>query len=222
MSNYQKLMLLLLVLILFTVVVDYMLLPALSAILLDKLALSTEAFGTVASAYGFSAAISSVLAISFIDRFERKKVLLFFYAGFVFGLICCALSQSYYLLLASRIITGISGGLVGATCLTIVADLFQMNQRGKAMGFIQMAYAIGQIGGLPLAMYLSSQFSWQVSYLFIIVIGIASWVLLASIMQRISDHLVLNREERPLRHAINTVGKKRYWLKEPKKQFLLR
>lgn len=79
------------------------------------------------------------------------------------------------------------------------------------MGFIQMAYAIGQIGGLPLAMYLSSQFSWQVSYLFIIVIGIASWVLLASIMQRISDHLVLNREERPLRHAINTVGKKRYW-----------
>ena len=211
MSNYQKIMLLLLVLILFTVVVDYMLLPALSAILLDKLSLSTEAFGTIASAYGFSAAISSFLAISFIDRFERKKILLFFYAGFVFGLICCALSQSFYLLLASRVITGISGGLVGAIGLTIIADLFQMNQRGKAMGFIQMAYAIGQIGGLPLAMYLSSQFSWQVSYLFIIVVGITSWVLLASIMKRLSDHLALTREEKPLTHAINTVGKKRYW-----------
>ncbi|GAB4251714.1 MAG: MFS transporter [Ekhidna sp.] len=204
-------MLVLLVLILFTVVVDYMLLPALSVILIDKLSLSSEAFGTVASAYGFSAAISSFLAIGFMDRFERKKILLIFFAGFVFGLICCVLSQNYYLLLASRVITGISGGLVGATCLTIVADLFQANQRGKVMGFIQMAYATGQIGGVPLAMYLASQFSWQVSYLFIIAIGIVSLGLLIRIMERLSDHLALSSEERPLIHAIKTVGKKRYW-----------
>jgi predicted MFS family arabinose efflux permease len=59
-TTYQKLVILGLACLLFTVVLDYMLLPALSSSLLDQLQLSTEEFGLIASAYSLSAGISAL------------------------------------------------------------------------------------------------------------------------------------------------------------------
>ena len=79
----------------FTVVLDFMILSPLGAMLIEELRITPAQFGLVVSAYAFSAGASGLLAAGFADRFDRKKLLLFFYAGFVVGTFLCGIAPNY-------------------------------------------------------------------------------------------------------------------------------
>jgi predicted MFS family arabinose efflux permease len=197
-------------LVLFTIVLDFMVISALSAILLPKLEITTEQFGILVSAYPISAGISAILMSGYADKFDRRKLLLFFYSGFLLGVITCANAPSYQVLIVARIITGIFGGLVGSICFAIVADLFETNQRGRAMGFIQMASAGSQILGLPLALYLASELDWHLAFWLISVIGIIAVSLVFLKMKPVNLHLQMHGKGNPLHHSLKIIGNRNY------------
>src|SRR3974390_1570169 len=91
-TPYEKLVIAILALLQFTVIVDFMVLSPLGAILMPGMGISTSQFGLVVSAYAFSAGVSGVMAAGFADRFDRKKMLLFFYVGFVLGTLFCGVA----------------------------------------------------------------------------------------------------------------------------------
>jgi predicted MFS family arabinose efflux permease len=93
--------------------------------------LSTTQFGLSVSAYAFSAGFSGLMTAGFADRFDRKKLLLFFYIGFIVGTLFCGLSHTYPMLLAARIFTGLFGGVIGSISMAIVSDLFPLEKRGR-------------------------------------------------------------------------------------------
>jgi predicted MFS family arabinose efflux permease len=78
-TRYQIFMIAILAFIQFTVILDFMVLSPLGAILMPELGISTSQFGLVVSAYAFSAGLSGLLTAGFADKFDRKKILLFFY-----------------------------------------------------------------------------------------------------------------------------------------------
>src|SRR5215471_2745157 len=90
-SGYQKFVVAVLAFLQFTVILDFMILSPLGAILIPTLKITPSQFGFVVSAYAFSAGISGFLAAGFADRFDRKRLLLFFYSGFIAGTALCAL-----------------------------------------------------------------------------------------------------------------------------------
>ena len=49
-------------------------------------------------AAGFVDEIFEVVA-GFADRFDRKKILMFFYVGFLFGTLLCGLATNFHFLL---------------------------------------------------------------------------------------------------------------------------
>ena len=67
----------------FTIILDFMIMSPLGAIIMPALHITAAQFGLAVSAYAFSAGISGILAAGFADRFDRKRLLLFFYAGFI-------------------------------------------------------------------------------------------------------------------------------------------
>src|SRR6202167_6381849 len=81
-SRYQSVLIALLALVQFTIIIDFMIMSPLGAIIMPALDISAAQFGVAASAYVFSAGISGILAAGFADRFDRKRLLLFFYVGF--------------------------------------------------------------------------------------------------------------------------------------------
>src|SRR6476646_12288073 len=111
-SAYQVLAIILLALTQFVVVLDFMVMSPLGDMLMKSMRLSTSQFGFAVSAYAFSAGISGLLTAGFADRFDRKKLLLFFYVGFIAGTLFCGLSHTYAMLLAARIVTGLFGGVI--------------------------------------------------------------------------------------------------------------
>ena len=53
--------------------------------------------------------------------------------------------------------------------LAIATDLFEPDQRGRVMGFIQTAFAASQILGLPAGIYLSNHWDWHAPFLVMVV-----------------------------------------------------
>src|SRR5262249_22799816 len=91
-TPYQKVIVAILAFLQFTIVLDFMILSPLGALLMRDLHISASRFGLVVSAYAFSAGVSGFLAAGFADRFDRKKLLMFFYAGFLVGTLLCGLA----------------------------------------------------------------------------------------------------------------------------------
>ena len=149
-SGYQKIVIAMLAFLQFAVIIDFMLMAPLGALIMPALAVTPAQFGTVVSAYAFAAGVSGFLTAGFADRFDRKKLLLFFYAGFIAGTAWCGLARSFESLLLARIVTGLFGGVIGSVVLAIATDLFAPQMRGRVMGFIQTAFAASQILGIPI------------------------------------------------------------------------
>src|SRR5262245_4928581 len=105
-SRYQKIIIALMAFLQFTIILDFMILSPLGAMLMPALDIGPKEFGLVVSAYAFSAGTSGLLAGGFADRFDRKKFLMFFYAGFLGGTFLCGIAPTYQFLLMARIVTG--------------------------------------------------------------------------------------------------------------------
>src|SRR5215510_953054 len=158
-SGYQKVVIGMLAFLQFAVILDFMLMSPLGALIMPSLSVTPAQFGTVVSAYAFAAGISGILTAGFADRFDRKKLLLFFYVGFIAGTLWCGLAQSFEYLLLARVVTGLFGGVIGSMVLAIATDLFPPQMRGRVMGFIQAAFAASQVLGIPFGLYLSTRWN---------------------------------------------------------------
>lgn len=193
----------------FTVVLDFMILSPLGDVLMKSLEITTAQFGSVVSAYAISACVSGFLAAGFADRFDRKKLLLFFYAGFIIGTLLCALANSFVTLFLARIVAGIFGGVISSISMAIITDLFSIRQRGKVMGFVQMAFAGSQILGVPLGLFLADKFNWNAAFYMVVLICVVAGVL-ALKLKPLTGHLSLQKDHNALRHLWNTIKNRNY------------
>ena len=211
-SGYQKFVVAVLAFLQFTIVLDFMLLAPLGAIVIPALKITPSQFGLVVSAYAFSAGASGILAAGFADRFDRKKLLLFFYCGFVAGTLLCGLASDYRLLLLARMITGMFAGVVGSASMAIVTDLFPLQMRGRVMGLMQTAFGASSVLGIPLALLLSNRWGWNAPFFMIVgvcaVIGVVIWIYL----RPVDGHLQLHSERNPFQHLVHTVSTRSYLL----------
>jgi predicted MFS family arabinose efflux permease len=211
-TGYQKVLVGMLAFLQFAVILDFMLMAPLGAIILPALNVSPVQFGHVVSAYAFAAGIAGILTAGFADRFDRKRLLLFFYAGFIAGTLWCGLASTYESLLVARIVTGSFGGVIGSIVLAIATDLFPPQMRGRVMGFIQTAFAASQILGLPIGIYLSNRWNWHVPFLALVGLGVVAGLLIALWMKPVNEHLKLRQEHNAFWHLFHTVTEPRYLL----------
>jgi len=203
-TGYQAFIIAILSILQFSVILDFMVLSPLGAMLLPQLKITTSQFGLVVSAYAFSAGISGILAAGFADKFDRKKLLMFFYAGFLIGTLFCAIAPDYNSLLIARIVTGVFGGVIGSVSFAIISDLFKYEVRGRVMGFVQMSFAASQILGLPIGLLLANKFGWHSPFWMIAGFGILVGVVIMVYMKPVADHLKLKSERDPFEHLIKT------------------
>ena len=209
-TRYQVAVVAILAFLQFTVVLDFMILSPLGAMLMHDLGVAPAQFGLVVSVYAFSACGSGLLAAGFADKFDRKKLLLFFYAGFVLGTTLCGLAPSYRFLLGARTVTGLFGGVIGSITMAIVADLFPLAARGRVMGFVMTAFAASQVLGIPLGLYLSNAWGWHAPFLMIAAVSAVVGVVIFTILRPVNAHLLTRIDRNPVHHLIATVAEPRH------------
>lgn len=209
-SPYQKFVVGMLTFLQFAVILDFMLMSPLGALIMPALAISPTQFGLVVSAYAFSAGLSGLLTAGFADRFDRKRLLLFFYTGFILGTLWCGLAQSFEMLLLARVVTGLFGGVIGSIVLAIATDLFPPQMRGRVMGMLQTAFAASQVLGIPIGLYLSNRWNWHVPFLALAGLGVFGGLFVNWRMRPVAAHLAIPQEHSAWMHLFHTLTEARY------------
>jgi predicted MFS family arabinose efflux permease len=212
-TAYQKVVIAILAFLQFTIILDFMLLSPLGAILMPALKITSQQFGLVVSAYAFSAAATGFLAAGIADSFDRKKLLLCFYFGFVLGTLFCGLAPTYELLVAARIITGCFGGVIGSIVMAIATDLFPMQMRGRVMGILQTAFASSQILGIPAGLWFANTWGWHAPFIMQVIVSTAVAGIIIVFLRPVDEHLKSGTARTPkqaFEHLFATIKMPRY------------
>jgi predicted MFS family arabinose efflux permease len=209
-SKYQWLVVAIIALTQFTVVLDFMVMSPLGDLLMKDLQVKPYQFGVVVSSYALAAGLSGFLTAGFADRFDRKRLLVFFYSGFIIGTLFCGLAKSYEQLVMARIFTGIFGGVMSSISMAIVADLFSLQQRGRVMGFMQMGFGLSQILGIPISLYIASKSSWQMPFYMIVGLSILMLTAILLALKPVRAHLDKKTDRSAFHHLLATVKNRNY------------
>jgi len=209
-TSYQKLVIALIAITQFTVILDFMVMSPLGDILMKSLDINPGQFGIAVSSYAFSAGISGLLAAGFADKYDRKKLLLFFYVGFIIGTLFCGLAPNYHFLVAARIITGLFGGVIGSIGMAIITDIFAIEQRGRVMGTVQMGFAASQVLGIPIGLYFANIWGWHAPFLMIVVLSIIITLVILKNLKPITKHLELKTERNVFEHFRHVLAMSNY------------
>jgi DHA1 family inner membrane transport protein len=181
--------------------VDFMIVMPLGPQLLDDLGIDAERFSWVVSAYTLAAGVAGFVAAPWLDRLPRRPAYLVATAGLLAGTVACGLASSFPELLATRCVTGGFGGVHGGLALTIVADVFPPERRGRAMGRLMMSFAVASVVGVPLGIALGTRFGWQVPFFALGILGVPLLGLAAWSLPTFAHHADEPRRH-PLAHLI--------------------
>lgn len=185
----ERTLLLLLACVQFTHIMDFMVMMPLGPQLMRELEISAAEFGNIISAFAITAGVAGLLMAPFSDRFDRKKLLLFCYAGFAVGTLACGLSDTPGMLMAARAMCGAFGGISSATLLAIVADVVPAERRARGMGIIMTAFSAAAALGVPLGLKLAQWWKWEAPFLVIAALAAVVWVVLAKVLPPVRGHL---------------------------------
>ncbi|MEJ7138492.1 MFS transporter [Amphibiibacter pelophylacis] len=173
----------------FTNVLDFMIIMPLGPQFIHLFGISSAQFGVLVSAYTFAAGASGLLAATYIDRLDRKTLLLVLYGGFALSTLACALAPTYGTLLGARVAAGLFGGVLMALAQTIVGDVIPFERRGRAMGVVMSAFSASTVAGIPLGLWIANRWSWHMPFVAIAVLSALLIVFAALTLPPLRGHL---------------------------------
>jgi len=194
----ERSLLLLLAAVQFTHIVDFMILMPLGPQLMRDLHIGPGHLSALVAAYTISSGIVGLLAAPFIDRFDRRKLLLFAYGGFIFGTLSCGLSMNASTLLMGRALSGTFGGLSIAMIMSIIGDVVPPERRAAGMGIVMTAFSAAAAVGVPFGLKLAQLFRWETPFFTLASLAGIIWVVAFFRLPPVRGHLE-NRGDDPKR-----------------------
>lgn len=181
----------------FSHVLDFMIMMPLGPILIVTFGISTHEFGLLVASYSFSAAFSGLFAATFVDRFERKRLLLTIFALFGLATLACGLAPGYATLLFARGLAGVFGGVMGAMVQTMVGDIIPFARRAKASGIVSAAFSLSTIAGVPLSLWLANHLGWRAPFILIAVFTVLFIIVGLRILPELRHHISTEKRAHP-------------------------
>jgi len=173
----------------FTNILDFMIMMPLGPALTVLFQISDAQFGMLVSAYTLAAGASGLAASTYIDRFDRKRLLMVLYGLFALSTLACGLAPTYGSLMVARIAAGIFGGVLSALSQTIVGDVIPYERRGRAMGVVMTSFSVSTVAGVPLGLFLAAHFGWHLPFILIAVLSVLFMVFAQVSMPVLKDHV---------------------------------
>jgi predicted MFS family arabinose efflux permease len=177
----------------FTHVVDFMIMMPLGPQLTELFSITDTQFGLLVSAYTFAAGISGLLAASFVDRFERKRLVLVLYFLFALTTLACALAPTYGMLMLARVAAGTFGGILSAMTQTVIGDVIPFARRGRATGLVMTSFSLATVIGVPSGLFLANHAGWHSSFIAIAIACVVVGLLAVFSLPRLDKHVALAR-----------------------------
>jgi predicted MFS family arabinose efflux permease len=158
-------------------ITDALLIGPLGVSIQEQLHITVTEHSYTASIYGFAAAVCGLLSSAFIDRFDRRFVILLAFVGLLVSSACSALAIDFTTLLLARLAAGMTGGLTTCATLAVIGDVIPDQRRGSALGLMQAAFAVAAVIGLPVCFQASvSSNTFASAFAGVVVVGLLVFV----------------------------------------------
>lgn len=190
----------------FSHILDFMIMMPLGPSLMAAFGIGTHEFGLLVASYSFSAAVSGILAATFVDLFERKRLLLAVFTLFGVATLACALAPGYSTLVLARGMAGVFGGIMGAMVHTMIADAIPFSRRARASGVVSSAFSISTIAGVPLSLWLANHFGWRAPFLMIAVLTVVFVLVGLRFLPELRHHLDAEKRAHLLSATFSVLG----------------
>lgn len=188
----------------FTHIVDFMIMMPLGPQLTALFDITLPEFGLLVSAYTVAAGISGLFATTFIDRFDRKRLLLALYACFALTTIACGLAPSFMWLMLARIASGFFGGVLSTMTQTIIGDVIPFARRGRATGIVMTSFSIATVAGVPAGLLFANLWGWHYAFFCIGVLCLGVAALAFYSLPTLDAHTAHGKDKHVL-HAMGQV-----------------
>ncbi|POW98548.1 MFS transporter [Serratia marcescens] len=185
----EKKVIWLMALIQFINAVDFMIVMPLGADFASALHMSAANIGYLGGGYTLAAAVSSLLVAKYIDRFDRKRVVLVMLFGLSVATLMCAHAWNMKSLMFTRIVAGAFAGPLVAISLAILTDCVPVERRGRAMAIVMGAFSIAAIAGVPLGLKLASWYQWSMPFYVVGASGMLVTALVVVLLPGLKGHL---------------------------------
>ncbi|MBI5753200.1 MAG: MFS transporter, partial [Hydrogenophilales bacterium] len=181
----------------FSHILDFMIMMPLGPILMAAFGIGTHEFGLLVASYSFSAALSGLFAATFVDRFERKRLLLVMFALFGLATLTCGLAPGYATLLIARGLAGVFGGVMGAMVQTMIGDVIPFARRAKAGSFVSAAFSLSTVAGVPLSLWLANHLGWRAPFVLIAAFTVLFIIVGLRILPELRHHIGTEKHAHP-------------------------
>lgn len=181
----------------FSHILDFMIMMPLGPAMMSAYGMGTHEFGLLVASYSFSAALSGLLAATFVDRFERKRLLLKTFALFCLATLACGLAPTYATLLVARCLAGVFGGIMGAMVQTIVGDVIPFERRARASGVVSTAFSLSSVAGVPLSLWLANHIHWRAPFFLIAGMALLFVIVGLRTLPELRQHISTDKRTHP-------------------------
>ncbi|WP_432825011.1 MFS transporter [Dactylosporangium sp. CA-092794] len=149
------------------------------------------------SVYLLTAAVTTPLYGKLADTLGRRPVMFFGIGVFLAGSVLCGAAWSMLTLIVFRAVQGIGAGAIQPMSMTIIGDLYTVEERARVQGYVAGVWGVASVIGPTLGGVFSEYLSWRWIFFVNLPLGLAAaWMLLR--------HLRENVERR--RHRIDYLG----------------
>jgi EmrB/QacA subfamily drug resistance transporter len=137
-------------------------------------------YAWIANAYLLASSVTVPIYGKLADTYGRKPIMLFGIALFLFGSAACGAAQSMPQLIVFRAIQGLGAGSMQPMALTIVGDIFELEERGRIQGVFGAAWGFFGLTGPMLGGLIVHYLSWRWVFYVNLPFGIAAAALIVS------------------------------------------
>jgi len=154
-------------------------------IISSDLGISISIAGQLITVYSLSYAMGALVLVVLTAKFERKKILLYSIITFIIGNIVAFFSYDYFLLILSRVIKAISGGLYIVVATNYAAQIAITEKKGSAMATVITGFTVSLVLGVPIGTFLAAYLNWRYIFLIIAVFTVFLLLLLYKLLPSI-------------------------------------
>ncbi|MCW2861555.1 MAG: transporter [Actinoallomurus sp.] len=139
------------------------------------------------SIYLLTQAVTVPLYGKFADVIGRKPVMFFGIGVFLLGSVLCGAAWSMPALIAARAVQGIGAGAVQPMSMTMVGDMYTVEERARVQGYLASVWGIAAVIGPTLGGLFSQYLSWRWIFFVNLPLGaVAAWMLARRFTERVT------------------------------------
>jgi EmrB/QacA subfamily drug resistance transporter len=135
-------------------------------------------YSWVFSAYLLASTVTVPVWGKLSDLFGRRRLFQVGIGVFLVGSLACGAAQTMTQLIVARAVQGLGAGALVPLAMTIIGDIFTLQERAKMQGLFSGVWGVSSILGPLLGGFITDRLSWRWVFLINLPVGLAAAVII--------------------------------------------